>query len=138
MPLGIYLSTGTHFATTGKSMTSIAKHRHSGDGGYQRGAETRARIVAAAIRLFAEKGYEGASTRDIANSAGVNAPALQYYFDSKEGVYIACVEHIVSRVWEMMSEVVGRADSALQNNVSDGELIEAFCDIQTQFAEFVS
>jgi AcrR family transcriptional regulator len=119
-------------------MASIAKHRHSGDGGYPRGAETRARIVAAAIRLFAERGFEGASTRDIATSAGVNAPALQYYFDSKEGVYIACVEHIVSRVWEMMAEVVDRAEKALQENVSDAELIEAFCEIQTQFAQFIS
>jgi len=35
------------------------------------------------MRLFGEKGYEGASTRDIAAAAGVNAPALQYYFDNK-------------------------------------------------------
>jgi hypothetical protein len=37
-----------------------------------------------------------------------------------------------------MSDVVGRAESALRNNVSDAELIEAFCEIQAQFAEFVS
>ncbi len=48
-----------------------------------------------AIRLFGEKGFDGASTRDIATAAGVNAPALQYYFDSKEGLFTACVEHIV-------------------------------------------
>jgi AcrR family transcriptional regulator len=67
-------------------MTILAKHRHSVTGGYTRGEETRARIIAAAMRLFGEKGYEAASTRDIAAAAGVNAPALQYYFDKKEGV----------------------------------------------------
>jgi AcrR family transcriptional regulator len=43
------------------------------------------------------------STRDIAATAGVNAPALQYYFDNKEGVYFACVEHIAARAREHMS-----------------------------------
>jgi AcrR family transcriptional regulator len=118
-------------------MASIAKHRHAVDGGYARGEETRARIVAAAIKLFGERGFEGASTRDIATSAGVNAPALQYYFDNKEGVYVACVEHMVSRVWEQLSEVVERAQRALADHADDAALIEAFCAIQTRIAEFM-
>ena len=118
-------------------MVSVIKHRHPVDTGYQRGEETRARIVAAALKLFGEKGFDGASTREIAASAGVNAPALQYYFDSKEGVYLACVEHIVSRVWEFMSEAVGRAERVLADEVNDEALIEAFCAIQAQLAEFM-
>jgi len=118
-------------------MAGAAKHRHAAEGGYPRGEETRARIVAAALKLFGERGFEGASTRDIAASAGVNAPALQYYFDSKEGLYLACVEHIVSRVWEYMSEVVARAERALAEGAEDAALIEAFCAIQGQVAEFM-
>jgi AcrR family transcriptional regulator len=116
-------------------MVGSTKHRHSEESCYQRGAETRARIIAAAIRLFAERGFEGASTRDIATSAGVNAPALQYYFDNKEGVYVACVEHIAARIWETMAAAVGRAEAALRDNLSDTELIEAFCEVQAQLAE---
>ena len=52
-------------------------------GGYARGDETRLRITEAAIELFGEYGFDGASTRDIAARAGVNAPALQYYFENK-------------------------------------------------------
>jgi AcrR family transcriptional regulator len=118
-------------------MARIAKHRHAAEGGYQRGKETRARIVTAALRLFGERGFEGASTRDIATSAGVNAPALQYYFDNKEGVYLACIDHIVSRVWEYMSEVVDRAERVLADDADDDALIEAFCAIQAQLAEFM-
>ena len=118
-------------------MARLAKHRHALHGGYPRGEETRARIVAAALKLFGERGFEGASTRDIAMSAGVNAPALQYYFDNKEGVYIACVEHIVSRVWEYMSDAVDGAERVLADDADDTELIEAFCAIQAQLAEFM-
>lgn len=118
-------------------MRQATKHRHAVEGGYPRGEETRARIVLTALRLFGERGFEGASTREIAASAGVNAPALQYYFDSKEGVYLACVEHIVARVWEYMSEVVGRTERLLEKEADDAALIEAFCEIQAQLAELM-
>jgi TetR/AcrR family transcriptional regulator, regulator of cefoperazone and chloramphenicol sensitivity len=119
------------------AMGPASKHRHAADGGYQRGEETRARIVVTALKLFGERGFEGASTREIAASAGVNAPALQYYFDSKEGVYLACVEHIVARVWEYMAEVVSRAERLLEGDADDAALIEAFCAIQAQLAELM-
>jgi AcrR family transcriptional regulator len=114
-----------------------AKHRHAVDTGYARGEETRARIITAALKMFGERGFEGASTRDIATVAGVNAPALQYYFDSKEGVYVACVEYIMGRVWNHMSGVVERAETALAEGADDEDLIRAFCAIQTHMAEFM-
>ena len=118
-------------------MAGVAKHRHAVDTGYARGEETRARIVNAALQLFGQLGFEVASTRDIAALAGVNAPALQYYFDSKEGLFVACVEHIVKRVWVYMSEVINRAERALAARADDDELIECFCEIQAQLAHFM-
>jgi len=118
-------------------MARAAKHRHAAEGGYARGEETRARIVAAALRMFGERGFEAASTRDIATMAGVNAPALQYYFDNKEGVYLACVEYIVASVWDFMAEVAADAEQALEAKVSDAELIEKFCVMQGKLAEFM-
>ena len=118
-------------------MSPAPRHRHAVDGGYQRGEETRARIVTAALALFGERGFDGASTRDIAERAGVNAPAIGYYFDNKEGVYLACVKHIVSRVWEQILEPVEAAEVALENNVDDEALIEAFCAIQASIAKFM-
>ena len=118
-------------------MTVAVRHRHSAEGGYARGEETRARIVTAALRLFGQRGFDGASTRDIATAAAVNAPALQYYFDNKEGVFIACVEHIVKRVWEYLSQVVERAEQAVAVEADDEGLIRAFCDIQLRLADFM-
>jgi len=118
-------------------MSGAAKHRHAVDTGYARGEETRARIVAAALKMFGERGFDGASTRDIATAAGVNAPALQYYFDNKEGVFLACVQHLQGRLWHYMSEVVERAEEALARDAGDEELIEVYCAIQAQLAEMM-
>lgn len=48
-----------------------------------------ARLLSAAIRLFAAKGYAGASTREICQAAGANVAAIHYYFGGKQGLYQA-------------------------------------------------
>jgi len=52
-------------------------------------SDARSRLVSAGLRLFAEKGYEGASTREICEAAGVNISAIRYYFGDKAGLYRA-------------------------------------------------
>lgn len=49
------------------------------------------RILDAALELFAEKGYEAASIREICERAGITRPTLYYFFESKEGLYRALV-----------------------------------------------
>jgi TetR/AcrR family transcriptional regulator, regulator of cefoperazone and chloramphenicol sensitivity len=66
-------------------------------GRYRRGHESRERILAVALQAFSLKGLNGVSTRDIAAAAGVNLPAIQYYFGGKDGLYLACAQHIVTR-----------------------------------------
>jgi TetR/AcrR family transcriptional regulator len=63
-----------------------------------RAAETRARILDAALREFSLHGLAGARTEQIASSAGVNKALLYYYFDSKENLYLAALEMIASKV----------------------------------------
>ena len=62
-----------------------------GDARKQRsdGAEARARLLQTALRLFADKGFSKTSTRDIAQTAGVNIAAIKYYFGDKAGLYRA-------------------------------------------------
>jgi TetR/AcrR family transcriptional regulator len=66
--------------------------------GSERSAETRARILDAALREFALHGLAGARTEGIAAAAGVNKALLYYYFDSKEKLYLAALEMIASKV----------------------------------------
>ena len=58
----------------------------------QKGETTRLRILDAAETLFAEAGFEGASTRRIAEMAGVPAGLINYHFGSKEDLYRAVFE----------------------------------------------
>lgn len=117
-------------------MSEPRRPRHRPEVGYARGDETRRRIIEVAIRLFGERGYEGASTRDIAKQAGVNAPALQYYFDSKEGLYQACAEHIVESSATHFAPSLDAAQTVLDRpDASRDELIEAFGVIQDAIAD---
>ncbi len=49
-----------------------------------KGAETRARILETALRLFLERGYDGTTMRAVAREAGVSVGNAYYYFASKE------------------------------------------------------
>ena len=53
------------------------------------GVEARARLLDAALRLFAVQGFAKTSTREIAQAAGVNIAAISYYFGDKAGLYRA-------------------------------------------------
>jgi TetR/AcrR family transcriptional regulator, regulator of cefoperazone and chloramphenicol sensitivity len=65
--------------------TVRAKPVRNGHGASQ--DDARARLIDAAIELFAKKGYEGTSVRDLATAAGVNVAAVSYYFGSKDELY---------------------------------------------------
>lgn len=90
--------------------------RHPVGGGYPRGDEARSRIVQIAIEAFGLHGYEGASTREIAELAGVKAPALQYYFEGKPGLYSACADHIAATIEARLASSLANARHALADS----------------------
>ncbi|HZV06857.1 MAG TPA: CerR family C-terminal domain-containing protein [Gemmataceae bacterium] len=53
----------------------------------------RERLLDAAGEIFAEKGFKGATVREIIDRAGVNIAAVNYYFRDKERLYIEAVKH---------------------------------------------
>jgi TetR/AcrR family transcriptional regulator len=59
---------------------------------------SRAALLSAAERLFADRGIAGARTQEIAAAAGVNKALLHYYFDSKEKLYWAVLEHLFAQL----------------------------------------
>src|SRR5260370_35338045 len=53
----------------------------------------RERILSIALQVFAERGFEGATTVEIARRAQVSQPLVHYHFDSKEELWRAAVDH---------------------------------------------
>lgn len=70
--------------------------------------ENRDRLLAAGLKIFAEKGFSGATVREICDEAGSNIAAINYYFGDKVGFYQAVREYArqayvqtMQRCWAM-------------------------------------
>jgi AcrR family transcriptional regulator len=67
-------------------------------------AEPRERLLSAAGREFAERGYEAATVRDICLAAGVNLAAVNYYFgDSRLEIAIAFISEFSFEISNWLS-----------------------------------
>ncbi len=64
------------------SLATVPRRQHA--------EERREQILEAALRIFSEKGYAGASIRDIAREVGVTEGLLYHYFESKEQLMHSC------------------------------------------------
>ncbi|WP_344450143.1 TetR/AcrR family transcriptional regulator [Actinocorallia aurantiaca] len=64
------------------------------------------RILDAATRLFAEKGFAGASTRLIAETAGLNIATVNYHVGGKRDLYLAVMERAADRERHALEEVM--------------------------------
>ena len=116
-------------------MEQAGPRRRPAAGGYARGDEVRKRIIDAALRVFGEHGYKGASTRQIAAEAGVNPPALQYYFDGKEGLHRACGEYIAGQFsWKLEA---AWADAASVKPDGVAAATDALCNIIDTLADLL-
>lgn len=67
-------------------------------------ARTRARILAAAVREFAARGYAGAKLEAIARRAKVTKGLVFHYFRSKQDLYVAVMEQIYERLRQRQNE----------------------------------
>lgn len=60
--------------------------------------ERRQAIIEAASKLFAEKGFRGVTTREVAQAVGVSEPVLYQHFQTKRDLYVAIIESISTEV----------------------------------------
>jgi AcrR family transcriptional regulator len=70
----------------------------------RKGERTAARILDAAEALFAERGYEGTTLRDVAARVGLRIPSLYNHFAGKESLYAAVLERGLGPVLEVLGE----------------------------------
>lgn len=79
-------------------------------------------ILFAAEKLFAEKGFEGTSTREISKAANVNISMISYYFGSKEKLYEKLVEYRMNEGQFFARDILERTD------INDWQKIEKVVD----------
>ena len=79
----------------------------------ERGETTRQRLIDAALAVFGEFGFEGASTRMLADKAGANLAAIPYHFGGKEGLYRAAAEYSVARITDQTTGMLQEIEDAL-------------------------
>jgi TetR/AcrR family transcriptional regulator, regulator of cefoperazone and chloramphenicol sensitivity len=121
---------------TAKPQQKTPKVRESANGGYQKGEDTRQRILNAALTAFGEASFLAVTTRHVAAAAGVSLPTLQYYFGSKEGLYQACAETIVEQ-YRHNTTVASHAAEALRKGCSPETARDHLKAVIRALAEFL-
>jgi AcrR family transcriptional regulator len=117
---------------------------------------TKEALLAAGVQVFAERGYDAATTREVAQAAGVNEQLIQRYFGGKAGLLLAVIERFGEAERESCSlpppggcveaEIQGFLDFQLEHACEVGDFLKvalhrSLCDpeaageIGRQFAE---
>jgi len=86
-----------------------------------RGDQTREALVDAAIEIFGRDGFRAASTRSIADTAGVNQALIGYHFGGKPGLYLAAFERITSAVEQHLLPVTQPIEDEFRRGEADRE-----------------
>ena len=84
----------------------------------KREQDTRKTILKCAERLFAEKGFEVATVREIANDSGVNVAMIYYYFKTKEGLHQEIIEDSFSHLFSSLKDGIDQ-EKGVEEKVYD-------------------
>ena len=85
-------------------------------------AEREQQMLDSAEQVFGKRGYQPASMNEIAAGAGISKAMLYSYFESKEALYVACVERYRARLFE-------RAEAEVMHAPDPAAGLEAFARV---------
>jgi AcrR family transcriptional regulator len=95
---------------------------------------TRQTLVREAIRLFGEKGFDGASTREIADAAGTNVASIAYHFGGKAGLHRFCGETIANLLINVSGQTTTQTDELPETR---DELVDRISGILERMSGFL-
>lgn len=94
-----------------------------------RGAETRARVLDAAERLFAERGYPATSVRDIADAAPAELGSVSYHFASKDDIYAQVLERRAEENASTMEHALEESLAVARGRPAVEQILDAFTSV---------
>lgn len=97
---------------------------------------TRDRILDVALLAFSQLGFDGTSTRAIAQGAGVNQGLIPYYFGTKEALWREAVDRVFARLREGLADI-GKAAESLSGRERLALMIRRYVDFVARHPEFV-
>jgi AcrR family transcriptional regulator len=97
--------------------------------------DAKQRLIKAGLEIFGTFNLEGATTRQLAQRAGVNQAAIPYYFGGKEGLYLAVIEHLITHKASRVRPVLLQISELLQQKRLTPE--EAVNQIKTLFGVYL-
>ena len=101
----------------------------------------KTRLIKVAMRLFADKGFDGVTVRDIATAAGVSAGLISHHFGSKEGLRDSVDRYFLSQFEEVLTQdapvvregdsqglevIVEWVESWISRHISDWDISKAY------------
>lgn len=97
--------------------------------------ETARRIVKAARRTFAQRGFHGASTRDIASEAGTNQGLITYHFGTKDALWRAAADSLFEELGGRLTERIN-VNRSPDKRENARESIREFVRFSAEHPEF--
>ena len=94
-------------------------------------SDRRSRLIAAAERLIAERGYLAVRLEDIGAAAGVSGPAIYRHFPNKEAMLVELLVGISTRLLAGARSVVSKA---ADNGLDAGAALDGLIDFHLDFA----
>ena len=99
--------------------------KNNGNGG--KSAKTKSHILNVSERLFANKGFDFVSIRDITENAKISLSAVNYHFGNKEGLIAAIFERRLTPLNKHRLDLLEAAEKAVDNRVASLEdILKAF------------
>lgn len=78
---------------------------------------TEEKIIAAARKLFTQKGFSATKTRDIAEEAGINLALLNYYFRSKQNLFQIIIEEKFNQLFGVINPILSNSEISLEEKI---------------------
>ena len=83
-------------------------------------SDTKRMIIESSMKLFAAKGFNGTSMRDIAKDVGTTLPTIYYYFGNKESLYKSILREVIGKFIEATATAVVGVEGMKERLVAMG------------------